>query len=239
MNDSEVIAYSYLVGLGKELKAIRFEPHGKRTPDFLVDNRIAVEVRRLNQHYSHEGTSRGLEEASIPLQMRLRRLLLSFGPPNRRQSWFVNYKFRRPLPETVRLIDDLRNTLRSFKDNPGTAPSTQIKLDRNFEVDLLRTSEIHSMLFLLGASIDRDSGGWVRPELERNLRMAVQEKAKVVSRYLGDYPEWWLILVDRISHGTWDRAKDFSRALSDIDHAFSKIILVDQSDPPRGLELSW
>jgi glutamyl-tRNA synthetase len=235
MNDSEMIAYSYLVGKG--FQTIRFEPHGKRTPDFLVNDRVAIEVRRLNQHHSHEGISRGLEEVSIPLQMRLRQLFLSFGPPNRGHSWFVNYRFKRPLPRTNRLIADLRNALQAFEDNLDAPTSGPITLDRNFEVDLFRASDKHSALFLLGASIDSDTGGWVRPELERNLRIAVQQKAKVVARYHGEYPEWWLILVDRVSHGAWDGSEDFNRALSDIDHTFSKIILVDESDPPRSLEL--
>ena len=236
MNDSEMIAYSYLVG--KEFQTIQFEPRGQRTPDFLVNGSIAVEVRRLNQHHSHEGISRGLEEVSIPLQMRLRRLLLSFGPPIQGQSWFVNYRFRRPLPKPGKLIADLRDALEEFKDNLGVSPPNPIRLDRNFEVDLLPAGDKHPMLFLLGASIDRDTGGWVRPELERNLRIVVQEKAKIVSPYHGEYREWWLILVDRVSHGVWDGTEDFRRALSDTEHAFSKIILIDESDPPRALELA-
>ena len=45
MNKDEQIAESYLESL--ELGAVIYEPDGKVPPDFLVDRRIAVEVRRL------------------------------------------------------------------------------------------------------------------------------------------------------------------------------------------------
>jgi hypothetical protein len=37
------------------------EPDGNVTPDFLVDRRIAVEARILNQHFVVNGKAEGLE----------------------------------------------------------------------------------------------------------------------------------------------------------------------------------
>ena len=54
---------------------IVYEPDGKVPPDFLVNRRIAVEVRRLNQNFKHEGRIEGLEQVSIRLQMGMRNLL--------------------------------------------------------------------------------------------------------------------------------------------------------------------
>jgi hypothetical protein len=48
MNDSENTVRRYLERL--ELGPIQDEPDGKNSPDFLVDGRIAVEVRRLNEN---------------------------------------------------------------------------------------------------------------------------------------------------------------------------------------------
>ncbi len=47
MNRDERIVEGYLnsLNLGKAV----YEPDGKVPPDFLVDGRIAIEVRRLNQ----------------------------------------------------------------------------------------------------------------------------------------------------------------------------------------------
>jgi hypothetical protein len=49
MKSEERIAENYLTSLGFE--NVVFEPDGNIPPDFFVDDRIAVEVRRLNQHF--------------------------------------------------------------------------------------------------------------------------------------------------------------------------------------------
>ena len=67
IGSSEALVETYLKGLGQI--DVHYELDGNVPPDFLVDGRIAVEVRRLNQN--HDGGSgsgpRGLEEAAIPL----------------------------------------------------------------------------------------------------------------------------------------------------------------------------
>jgi hypothetical protein len=66
MNREEKITEAYLESLG--FKDVVFEPEGKsRIPDFQIDGNIAVEVRRLNQHYFTKDKVRGLEERRIPL----------------------------------------------------------------------------------------------------------------------------------------------------------------------------
>ena len=75
MNNDEQIAERYLKSLDKG--EVVFEPDGRVPPDFLVDRRIAVEVRRLNQHYDAGGKFRGVEQDSIPLQQSLENLLES------------------------------------------------------------------------------------------------------------------------------------------------------------------
>jgi hypothetical protein len=47
LNDDERIAGEYLHRLG--MGTVAYEPDGQVPPDFLIDGRIAVEVRRLNQ----------------------------------------------------------------------------------------------------------------------------------------------------------------------------------------------
>ena len=64
MDQSEKVAESYLRYRGHD--NIQFEPDGNRTPDFLVDNNIAVEVRRLNQNHDFGRGRRGLEAQVSP-----------------------------------------------------------------------------------------------------------------------------------------------------------------------------
>jgi len=64
MDDSEIVVRQHLEHLG--FKSIIYEPDGNIPPDFLVEGRIAVEVRRLNQNYvSGSGQLEGLETTRI------------------------------------------------------------------------------------------------------------------------------------------------------------------------------
>src|SRR5437762_8165393 len=64
MNDSEKSVYVYLTSLG--LGTVVFEPDGKVPPDFSVDGRTAVEVRRLNQNEDTAGGQVGTKKWNQP-----------------------------------------------------------------------------------------------------------------------------------------------------------------------------
>ncbi len=52
MNREEKITENYLKSL--DYRDVVFEPDGNISPDFSIDDRIAAEVRRLNQHFFTE-----------------------------------------------------------------------------------------------------------------------------------------------------------------------------------------
>ena len=52
----------------------------------------------------------------------------------------------------------------------------------------------------MGGRSDLDSGGWVIPELERNLKICIDEKTAKVSAIRGRYSELWLALIDHINY---------------------------------------
>src|SRR5437867_7019158 len=106
MDSSERIVSEYLSHHG--FRDVVFEPDGDRTPDFLLNGRIAVEVRRLNQNEDTPNGPRGLGEGAIPLQAKVSRLLGTLGSSDGGETWYVVYSFRRPLPPW----DELANALR-------------------------------------------------------------------------------------------------------------------------------
>jgi hypothetical protein len=57
MDNSELIVSKYLASVHGD--NFVYEPDGNTPPDFLVDQRIAVEVRRLNQNVVHDGKHGG------------------------------------------------------------------------------------------------------------------------------------------------------------------------------------
>src|SRR5712692_1006971 len=109
MNDSERSVYQYLKSQG--LGPVVYEPDGKVPPDFLVDGRIAVEVRRLNEGEQTSAGHRGLEEVWKPLNALVRKALDAMGPPVDGKTWFVSYTYRRPLPPWKALDKSLRSVL--------------------------------------------------------------------------------------------------------------------------------
>ena len=75
MDDSEKLVEEFLIDRG--FSNVIYEPDGKVPPDFLVNGRIAVEVRRLNQNEEMDEGYRGLEEVAIPLKVALRKIASS------------------------------------------------------------------------------------------------------------------------------------------------------------------
>ena len=231
MDDSEAAAQAYLTHLG--FKNVVYEPEGEsKPPDFLVEQRIVVEVRRLNQHEvsSKAGTKlRGLEEVAIPVWDHLQSLLPSLGPPKAGASWYIHIKYSRPVPKRRTLKDAVRRHLEAFRDGALQNPTT-IRVFKNFTIKLFRAGRLYSDYFVMGGRSDFDSGGWVIPELERNLKICIDEKTAKVAAIRGKYSEWWLALIDRINYGA-------EEAIRVPPHNWDKIILINPLDPTKAFEI--
>jgi hypothetical protein len=235
MNDSEKSVYEYLTSQG--LGTVVFQPDGQRPLDFLVDGRIAVEARRLNQNEETATGYRGLEELSEPLNERVEKALAAMGPPVDGVSWWVRYTYRRPLPPRRKLDALLRRALREVRDQPDLRDQ-ELRVTNNMRLRFIRAGAMHPNRFVLGASSDRDSGGFVVSEMARNLRICIAEKDVKVSKVRHRYSEWWLAFEDRIGYGLLDEQdRRQLRALVRFDDRWSKIILVNPLKPSTGFEL--
>lgn len=237
MDESEKLVEKYLIALGRG--AVVFEPDGNIPPDFSLDGSIGIEVRRLNQNYERpDGSTEGLEELAIPLWQRLQKALPKLGPSIDGESWFVCMDFRRPVGQWKPLQAKIEQALLAFmRSTPRTA--TTIKIAQNFELDLICAEKDQGSFFLLGASSDDDSGGWVMGEVEKNLRLCILEKGRKIAPYRGNYSEWWLVLSDHIDFGMDVKDREVFRAevMPSIQHTFDKIILIDPRDHSRVFEV--
>jgi hypothetical protein len=231
MDHSEKAAEAYLTHLG--FTDVVYEPEGKsRPPDFLVGGRIAVEVRRLNQHeaISQPGRKpRGLEEVAIPVSHHIQQLLPSLGPPRAGVSWYIHLKYSRPIPKRRALEDAVRRHLEGFRDGQAQNP-TAIRVFPNFTVNIFRAGRLYSDYFVMGGHSDYDSGGWIIPELERNLKICIDEKSMKIVSIRGKYPEWWLALIDLINFGG-------EEAIHVPPHNWDKIVLINPLDPTKAFEV--
>jgi hypothetical protein len=205
--------------------SIRHEPDGNVPPDFLVDNRIAIEVRRLIQHESTDGRQRGLTETAIPLQNQLKRLLDSFGTTEGRRSWYVAVRFWRPMPSWKLIRDEVSKWLTEVsKDLQGEDP-VRIFGDA-IELRLWIRPNRTDRVFYLAMFTDWDSGGLVVNEVRQNLKHCIDEKSAKISSFRSRYPEWWLAVTDHIGLGTdlFD-LEQFSAELPDKGK-FDKVLIV-------------
>lgn len=234
MDQTEEIAERYLKHLG--LSEIVYEPDGNVPPDFVVARRIAIEVRRLNQHVSLGGRPEGLEVTQFQMLGRVRAILESLGPPNKGSSWFVHYRYRRPVEHWKSLKSDLVQWLKSFQDGPQDAPQRQM-FGGGFEITLIRSSVELENLFVLGGFVDRDASGWLLHELRRNIAHCLEEKSRKTAPYRHKYPEWWLLLIDQIGYALSDYEREIFRQDLPSIQGWDRVVLISPLDHTRAFVL--
>lgn len=234
MDRSERLAFEYLRSL--DLGCIEYEPDGNIPPDFLLGGRIAVEVRRLNQHFFHsDRRPRGLEEESISLLHRLQKLLGDFGPPIDGECWWIGLSYGRPIGKLSRLVEQVRRALEDFRSS-DRREDCELRIGRRVSVRLRRSDVELEHYFTLATRIDTDAGGFVVAELIRNLQFCVDEKLRKIEPFRSRYSEWWLVLPDHIDWAVdlGEREDFVQRYMPRIKHGFDRIVLLDprRQHPP-------
>ena len=174
--------------------SIVHEPDGNVPPDFLIDGRVAVEVRRLNRNEAGSDRPVGLERSATPLVRRLQTLLASAGASDR-AAWWVGLEFRRPIPPWEALRPAVRQVLDGFMADASPRSESR-RIASNVTVQILPKPMPAKRTFALGWVTDGDAGECGVEEVERNLRLCIAHKAAKVAAYRSRYAEWWLLLVD-------------------------------------------
>lgn len=224
MNEDEAIVKQFLE---HHYQKVVHEPDGKIPPDFLVDDTIAVEVRRLNQNFTHiNGITKGLEEEWIPLWQKFEKLLLNYGPPKNDKCWFIGMHFERPIEKWEKLAPKITDALNVIeKVEPSVI--TRYYISDTFEIDAIPASALYDTMFRMGASSDGDSGGFVLSEIEKNLQLIITEKTKKIEKHKTKYNVWWLILTDHIGYGLDEHDRKQFRQHIKLKHTWSRIVLIN------------
>lgn len=229
MDASETHAAAYLKACG--FTEIRYEPDGNVPPDFLCDERVAVEVRRLNEHHDAGTGPKGLEELAIPLWQRMRKLILSLGPPTQGQSWYVFYRFSRPVPKwkLIRLL--IERELVAFMKAADPQPFDKEICD-GFWLKVFR-ARVKPTFFVPAGHIDEETGGWLMGKMEDNMKICIEDKEEKIKKVRAKYPEWWLVLTDHIGFGLDDFDREIFRDQVKLAHDFDRVVLLDPRDHSR------
>jgi hypothetical protein len=234
MDETEKLVATYLASQGH--KKIVYEPDGNVPPDFLVDDRIAVEVRRLNQSYGSGLSVKGLEEVAIPLRKKVNKLALSFGPPVRGVSWFLFLRFGRPIESWKTLRSKLQTVLHEFKAG-ATHIEKRLSVGAGLKLEIIQASTAHLTFYVLAGYSDRQSGGWVLSEMQRNLAIYITQKSHKIKHLKKKYPEWWLVFVDHIGHGLDDFDVQQFKTECHIAHEWDKVVVIHPDNTSRSFEV--
>ena len=214
-----------------------YEPDGNVPPDFLVEGRIAVEVRRLNQNTVRQnGKPEGLEEVFIPFWQRMDNYLPTVAPSLNGESWYVSMDISRPLEPWKYLEPRLRKALLRFMASPKNQ-GFRVSVSDHLQIEFDRAGRAYESFFVLGAGSDNESGGFVLGEVYENLKICSAEKERKISPYRSKYDEWWLVLPDHIGYGLDIEDRQQFKALPQIQHSWSKIVLISPYDPSQAFEV--
>ena len=225
MNSEESIAEKHFLSQG--FQSIDFEPDGNIPPDFVLDKKIAVEVRRLNQNKVIEGKAIGTETLQNKFWQKLKSLVLRLNNrfkdlPNN-QSIVLSFSFSRPLTLNKQSIREIENLILENYQNDNFEVA---KHSKNLEIRFYKTEYKPDEPFIMGGYSDRDTGGFVVSNIYKNLRLVIEEKEKKVQKYRDRYETWWLVLIDRID----GRLEEIDiKQLSNLPHIetyFEKVIML-------------
>lgn len=233
MKIEEQIAKTYLEHLGYH--DIVFEPDGNIPPDFLLNGDIAVEVRRLNQHFQSEGKMGALEELEYRLIPKIISILNEYKHIPTPHSVFVFIDFERPLKATQILFNKVRNSLNTYLTDFGQ--SRTLTVTDNLTLEMCPVEGHLSSPLVFGGYNDSNSGGFVAANIHAHLPMVIAEKECKVIQHIKKYPIWWLILIDTIGYGLDQNDLQQFNENPPYETIFDKIILVSPNNPTHGSEI--
>jgi len=229
MDDAEALCARYLdyMGAGPAV----YEPDGNQPPDFVLADGTAIEVRRLNQHADVNGALVPLEEDRFAVLNGMRALLDAIGRPTDR-TWWVSYTITRPVLRWKQLRPLVRDALMAVARSNESSPEP-VRVHSCLTLRFILPAEPHEQTFVLGGFIDRQAGGWLLVELQRNIQICSDEKAAKVARYRTRYPRWWLVLVDHIGRGRGALERELFDEHVRVEHSWDRLVLLDPADHTR------
>lgn len=223
-------------------------------PDFVVDNRYAVEVTRLERKLKFEdGSTEGVEKNRISLARCIENLLEKLRPNNNERSWAIDceYDIKEPLPNPKVLRNELQHALTPLiesYDYPIVISKLRSIDSAKHAEEYFNLSPLHiclkcgicleltecqgspSRFFLLNVSDGHGIG--IAQELAVSVKHSIQYKSKKITDAdkWKNYEEWWLILVDHICHSIInEREKSVIQNQQYGEHSWSRIVIISSN----------
>ena len=216
---------------------------GTDPPDFVVEKRIGVEVRRLNWMTDANRKNQGAEELEKPLEKMISKILEDAGEPPGGYSVEVSCDLLDdrlpPNKETLRqvgqAVDDYVDLLDKAVQSGG-APvdwqkQTECRIAMNFQP--FATSDPGEFI-LMPVEAATQFRGWPTHASIDSIKRCIAEKTDKIKNKIHLYPEWWLVVVDHDLNtpGEWEE-DDWETIRNDLvdTKPWSKIIVLSETQP--------
>lgn len=228
-NIDEKRAKEYLDSLG--YKNIEYEKIPNSTPDFLIDNKIAVEVRRLNRNF----IMGNIESFESQITNNIKKIISNFKGETFNNSAYLSIILTEP-----KQIDKKKIITKKIKEVFEEHQNFINEKKEYFISDYLSLSfaptEKKDTIYRYGAI--QTPFGWINSDLDINIQYCIDEKINKINNHkdfnFTHCKEWWLILVDYVAYGM----DNYDFKLLNIDKKnFSKIIILSQSKNSTVYEL--
>ena len=261
-NEDELCAQDWLRQQGhRDIRRPRNDP-----PDFVVDGVYAVEVTRLNQRIvtGDDGQSVGEEEARKLITGLIEKIVGQLGPPgNEGCSWVIDceYDFSEPLPTpkivTRQISEALTPLLRPYDESVISGMhSEHFNYDKHagetshlwfphFCLDCgicLELAEVsHKLAKFILQNVSGGHGIGLPTELKTSIQNRILDKSTKIFNQgkIGEYRNWWLILVDHVCHVpmTFLSEHQLLFVQGQSVYFWSRIVIVSSRNPSWHYEL--
>ncbi|QOY52412.1 hypothetical protein [Candidatus Sulfurimonas baltica] len=220
-NKDETRAKKYLQTL--DYTKLEHEPLGNVTPDFLLDNEVAVEVRRLNRNHINGEKLISIENFEIHLIKKIKKIISTFKHTDYRNSAYISIILSKPLHVDSKdgVIKKTKKVLK--KHTHKIHKKKSFKVSDYLEITFTPIKKKSVQYIFAGCNNDHL---WIVNELHKNIQLVIDEKDKKISKNFNLFDKWWLILVDSIIYGL---DNDDFKALKKIKlnkRKFSKVLIL-------------
>lgn len=216
---------------------ILHEQNPNHPPDLLLDNKIAVEARRLNQFKNLNGVNEPLEDLEHDIMPRVKNLIRSYDSQPSPKTSFVHVSYKRPLKVKKHVLKEVERVLHSHLNYLDQATFYDITPTLQLRFRPSTGNKKYNKPYVWASSYDDDSGGSVVHNMLESLKIIIREKEGKVLPYKSLYPIWWLAVTDNIGYGIDDIDLSQLTDAFNIETFFEKIIFISPNDSTYGKEL--
>lgn len=196
MRPEEHKAHEFLCKRGFD--TLVYEPNGPSTaPDFAANNRIAIEVTRLNETRVFGEKRRGIEDLLFPLRSIFIKNLGTFNELYTGNSYWVELRFGDHLGLPFREIElRMKNVLRDFLKYQCITPS-HVSVCETIELFISESQPMQGVVFRDGGyTPNLNVTSQVLEIYTSSVLFNLEKKNQKIQGCINQYSERWLLFVD-------------------------------------------